>query len=284
MEFMVDKQERLIKFLARNVQGLSYANLQKSLRLGKVKVNGKRVKENILLNEGDKVFIFIVKKNMPQIEIVYKNDNLLIVNKPAGIECALKDKSSNSAYSLEEIFAQEGAIVVHRLDRLTEGLTILARNKQTAECFDRFFKEHRIEKKYLACVNGILKEEGKKVAYLKKNASTGFVKISLTPKPEYKEIITEFKVKSTFDKYSILDITLHTGRTHQIRAYFSFLGNSVVGDTKYSTLKNEINNDYKGYFLTAYQLKFNLPDQFSYLNSLEFNIVPTWLKYTNKGI
>lgn len=280
MNLVVKSNEKLIKFLIHNIQGLSFGNAQKMLRLGKVKVNSKRTKENISLNINDSIEIFLEKKSMPKVEILYKDENILIVNKPQGIECATRDKSSENTLSLEEIFADHNAIVVHRLDRLTEGLVILARNKDIAKKFERYFRLGKIFKSYKAYVYGCVKDSGIKTAYLKKDSNKSKVDISNTEKPDYKQIITEFYVDRQNDDYSLLDIKLHTGRTHQIRGYFSHLGHSVVGDSKYS--KKEYKGDYKGYFLTAYKLEFNIDDELSYLNDVSLEITPSWLKYTEK--
>ena len=82
--------------------------------------------------------------------MLYQDENIIIVNKPAGMECATRDKSSENTYSLEELFADYGAIVVHRLDRLTEGIVILARNKDIARKFEIYFRTRQIDKFYKA--------------------------------------------------------------------------------------------------------------------------------------
>jgi hypothetical protein len=92
------------------------------------------------------------------------------------------------------------------------------------------------------------------------------------------KIITEFYPIKKAEKYTIVDIKLHTGRTHQIRGYFSFLGHPVINDTKYGR-NNEINPNYKGYFLTAYKIKFNLTDDLKYLNDLNIEITPSWIDF-----
>ena len=275
MEYLAKKSEKLIKFMIHNIQGMSFGNAQKLIRLGKVKVNGSRCKENIDLQVGDKIFVFETQKSIPNIPIVYEDDNILIVNKPQGIECATRDKSSENTYSLEEIFATKNAICIHRLDRLTEGLVILARSKQIAQKFETYFRNRKIEKFYQAMVYGQLNREGIVTAYLYKDSKNSLVKISASPKDNYKEIITEYKILKKSSN-TLIDIKLHTGRTHQIRAYFAFLGNPVLNDSKYGNGKN-MSDSYKGYYLTAYKLKFNLDDDMQYLNELDIEIVPSWL-------
>lgn len=277
MEYKAKKEEKLIKFIIHNAQGISFGSAQKLIRLGKIKVNGKRCKDNINLKIGDIVDIYETKKSMPHVNIIYQDDNILIINKPQGIECATRDKSSENTYSLEEIFSEYNAIVVHRLDRLTEGLVILARNKNIAKKFETYFRLRKIEKHYQAMVHGQVKECGIKTAYLYKDEKKSKVLISATPKDNYKEIITEYSIINSSPTETLLDINLHTGRTHQIRGYFAFIGHPVINDTKYGK-RDEIRDNYKGYFLTAYRLKFNLDDELKYLNDLHLEIKPSWLE------
>ena len=278
MDYEVKKEEKLIKFMIHTIQGLSFGNAQKLIRLGKVKVNGKRCKENISIKAGDIVNIYEVKKSMPKVDILYEDDNILIVNKPQGIECATRDKSSENTYSLEEIFTEKNAIVVHRLDRLTEGIVILARSKEIAKKFEEYFRLRKIDKHYQAGIIGNLKDSGIKTAYLYKDAKKSEVVISDTPKDNYKEIITEFYPLKNIDNKTIVDIKLHTGRTHQIRSHLSFLGYPIINDSKYGR-DTESNPNYKGYFLTAYKIKFNLDDELKYLNDLNVEINPSWLNF-----
>ncbi|MBQ7351798.1 MAG: RluA family pseudouridine synthase [Clostridia bacterium] len=279
MKFKATQSSNLIKTIIHNIQGLSFSSAQKAMRLGNIKVNGKRTKQNIQINIGDEIDIYEIKKSKPNIPIVYEDENIIIINKPAGIECATRDKSSENTYSLEEIFEDKNAIVVHRLDRLTEGLVILARNKNIAKLFEEIFRTRQVQKKYLAGVYHIPQSEGVKTAYLLKNSKTALVTISDTPKENYKEIITEFYIQNKLKDYAIIDITLHTGRTHQIRGYFAHIGNPIIGDDKYgrNSKNTPLKTSYKGYHLTAYKLAFNIKHKdLEYLNKLEFEITPSW--------
>lgn len=178
--------EKLIKFLIHNVQGLSFASAQKLLRKGDVKVNGKRVKQNIDIKPMDQVEVYMLKTSIPSVPIVYEDENILIVNKPAGIECATRDKSSSNTYSLEEIFKDKNATIVHRLDRLTEGLVILAKSIDIAREFEKIFRQRQIKKTYITAVTGDFENLGIQKAYLFKNANKALVDISATEKDGYK--------------------------------------------------------------------------------------------------
>ena len=279
MDIKINKPEKLIKALIHNIQGMSFGSAQKMIRLGKIKVNGKKVKDNISLNIGDKVDVDYFQKSIPNVPILYEDNNILIINKPSGIECATRDKSSDNTYSLEEIFAEKNATIVHRLDRQTSGLVILARSKQIAILFEKYFRNRMIDKHYFAGVFGSMHNiNGIKKAYLHKDEKKSIVDISDVPKDGYKEIVTEFNLHRDYEKFSLIDIKLHTGRTHQIRAHLSHLGYPIIGDNKYSKNTNPF-GEYKGYFLTAYKIKFNLVGELEYLNDIDITIEPEWLKY-----
>lgn len=279
MDFIVKKPEALIKAVIHSVQGVSFAAAQKLLRKGDIKVNGKRTKQNIDVVPGDTISVYTpTQKSIPKVDIVYIDDNILVVNKPQGIECATRDKSSENTYSLEEIFEDKSAIVVHRLDRLTEGLVLLARNKETAQKFERIFKGREIQKSYKAYLDGTPKFEGEMRAYLYKDSKKAISLVSNTELDGYKEIITEFKIISSTGNRCLVDINLKTGRTHQIRAHFAHIGTPVANDNKYG--KSLTDSPYKGYYLTAYKLAFNISEPtLKYLNDKIFEIEPTWVKF-----
>ena len=279
MKIIAKNSDKLIKFLIHNVQGLSFGKAQKMLRTGDIKVNNKRTKENINIVAGDEIDIYLKEKSKPQIKIIYEDDNILIVNKPAGMECATRDKSSENTYSLEEIFADKNAIVVHRLDRLTEGLVILAKSKSIAIEMEEIFRTRQIHKSYIAGVKGNCNLDGIYTAYLTKDSKNALVSISDNPSQNSKEIITEFHLKEKINDISIINVTLHTGRTHQIRAHLNYLGYPIVNDSKYGKDKAIINNKYSGYFLTAYKLTFEISGKLKYLNEYQFEINPTWIQY-----
>lgn len=253
--------KKLQSFLTYSFPTLTNSLFYKTLRKKDIKINDLRVNENVTLHTGDNVKVYISDEllfSIPQlkINIIYEDDNILIVDKPAQIEvigdngltCLLK-KQLNLQY-LEPC---------HRLDRNTTGLTLFAKNQKALNILLSKFKNHEIEKHYLAMVYGIPKEKNKTLqAYLFKDKKKSQVYILDVAKKGYVPITTKYTILSTNKEknYAILDVELLTGKTHQIRAHLAYIGYPIIGDGKYG--KNEINKKFglKTQKLCSYKLKF----------------------------
>lgn len=159
----------------------------------------------------------------------------------------------------------------HRLDRNTTGLVLFAKNENALSILLDKFKKHEIEKHYLAKVYGIPKIQSQTLnSYLFKDTKKSLVYISNTPKPGYVKIITSYSIvqRNIKDNYSVLDVTLHTGKTHQIRAHLAYIGYPILGDGKYGN--NQINKQFglNTQQLCSYSLAFNFITDSGILNYL----------------
>ena len=216
---------------------------------------------------------FILKDN-----IVYEDDNLLIVNKPRGL--LLQQDGDNLHESLDKIvgeYLKMVAMPVHRLDKDTSGLCVFAKNKLTADEMGKVFNDHsQIEKHYITLVAGQVEEDGVVDAPLRKSFERK--KMVVVPlKSGAKPAITKYHVLEKYKDYTLLDVQLLTGRTHQIRAHMSYIRHHVVGDIKYGDYK--VNNIFKrefgfeNQFLHANSLKFlSIKGPLNYLNNKEFSV------------
>ena len=274
LEFVVEKEMKLSKAIVDKLPVFSLHNIKQILSNKDVKVNNIRQKEDIVVQKGDKITVYYIEKEQKEwYSLVYSDDNVLIVNKRAGIEIVSEnERDLLSILKLEfgEIFA------VHRLDRNTEGLTIFAKNKTIESEFLNAFKTRKsIDKRYALFVHGRVDiSKIKRTVYLKKVENLSKVWISEVKTSGFEPISTEFSVIQYLGDKTLLEAKLITGKTHQIRAHIAYYGYPIVGDQKYGK------DDFKQMHLTANYLAFNFDkkSKLAYLNKLNFEISPTWLK------
>lgn len=256
-------EKKLYEFLSEKIVGLRISVIKRQAKLGEIRVNGLKTRENVKLSAGDYVDIFLPENSLcePPVEIVYSDENLIIVCKPSEM-----DTENNLVAALRR---SEGDLFpVHRLDRNTQGLVILARDKETESLLVKAIKERKIRKFYRALLYGNFDiKEFTAVAYLVKDEKNSIVKVYRENVKNGKRIETRYKVVEEFYGYSDVEIELVTGRTHQIRAHSSFLGHPVLGDGKYATREIIDKFDYKSQQLKAVRLVFKeLNGKLSYLN------------------
>jgi 23S rRNA pseudouridine955/2504/2580 synthase len=209
--------------------------------------------------------------------VIYEDDNFVIVNKPRGL--LLQQDGDVSHTSLDILVSEylgKTAMPVHRLDKDTSGICVFAKNNKAADEMGKIFNDHsQIEKHYLTLVSGQINEDGVVDAPLRKSFERK--KMVVAPlKSGAKPAITRYHPIKNFKDYTLLDISLLTGRTHQIRAHMSYIRHHVVGDIKYGDYK--INNvfkrefDFENQFLHAYKLKFlDIKGPLNYLKNREFS-------------
>ena len=281
MKYIVDKKEKLTKSIIHNIKGVSFSDAQKYLRLGRVKVDGVRTKKDVQLQPSQEVEVFVMELKKPKVDIIYEDDNILIVFKPNGMEVAAADKVDPKDTTLQEYLVDKSPLVVHRLDRLTEGIVMFAKNMDAKLILDQAFKDRTLDKKYTALVCGsVSKDHDIMTDYLVKDSDSSLVKVYSTEVASSKKIITEYDVLERKDSFTKVLVTLHTGRTHQIRAHFSYIGHPVVNDSKYELKEYKdvvLPSKYRGYYLTATSLTLHFDSGLlQYLDNRTFSVKPSW--------
>lgn len=261
----------LSKILLKEYPAITYSELKTLFRKKDIKINGKRINEDVVLNGGEEIIVYNKEKS---VKILYEDSNVIIVHKPFGVETTKVDKAY-LASSLEEMVK---GFACHRLDMNTEGIVILAKNEFIQKEMFKEFKMGNIHKFYLAYVYGILnKKESTLNNYLIK-LNDG-VKVVENKEKNSVNIITKYKVVKEFENYSLVEIELVTGKTHQIRAHFSYINHFVIGDNKYGN--KDINKEFgfKKQCLCSYKVKFTCESPvLKYLNELDITTTPTFLK------
>ncbi len=270
-EFKVLKKQKVSNAILSNFPNFTFGYVQKLLKQKDVKLNGKRISKDAEANVDDLISIYIAEDKLMKIEIIYEDENLVVVFKKRKIE-TVSETGEIDLISVLEKQLNKKLYAVHRLDRNTEGLVIFAKNESVKKSLDNAFKTRTIDKFYLAVVFGKLEKQSDiMTAYLKKNADKSFVEISDNIKPGFEQIKTSYKVIDEREDLSLVEVELLTGKTHQIRAHFAHIGHFIIGDEKYGD--SVINKKYKSKYqnLCAYKIifHFNNDDNLSYLDGKE---------------
>ncbi len=303
-----DGGQRLDKYLQKSLRGLPTALMYKYIRKKRIKVNGKRAKENQILQAGDLIELYIPEefsKNeadtaeldriRTQPRIVYEDENILICDKRPGVLSHTGDKNETGAKNIPQretlIFILQAYLyrrgeynpkdetsfapaLCNRIDRNTGGIVIAAKNAVALREVNRLIREGNLDKRYLCAVHGRPDPRDAVLeGYLIKNSKTKTVSVAPSHKPGAKRIVTGYRTLSynRERELTLLEIHLETGRTHQIRAHMAWAGHPLLGDGKYGQNKEDRALGFAHQALYAYQVTFTVPDgPLAYLNGKTF--------------
>ncbi len=265
--FIAKGERRLSKLALQNIEELSFSAFCQALRKKDVKVNGVRVTKDITLHEGDSVEIYFNSTDVQKYSVIYKDENLLVVNKKKGF-------TSDSVFESVKI-KEKTAGFIHRLDRNTDGIMVFSLNEQAEEELLNGFKYHTFTKVYLAEVVGKPPKKQEVIsAYLVKDKDAGIVSIFDREVKDSKPIKTGYKLVKEYAETCLLEVMLYTGKTHQIRAHLAHIGCPVVGDGKYGDFSYNQKIKENSQRLTAIKLTLNFKENspLYYLSGKTFEI------------
>ncbi len=266
--------ERLDKWLARQLPGYSRTEIQRWIKEGLVRVNGRASKPGYKLEPGDVVEVDVpapvpyegVKPEPIPLNVLYEDEDVIVIDKPAGMVVHPAPGHASGTLvnallyhfpDLEGIGGVERPGIVHRLDKDTSGLILVAKNSRAHRELQRQFKAREIEKAYLALVEGHLQPKvgrieapiGRDKRHRKRMAVVR----------GGREAITEYTVIAYYGDYTLVEVRPLTGRTHQIRVHFAFIGHPLAGDTVYGRRKQKLKPWLRRHFLHAHRIRFRLP-------------------------
>lgn len=267
-----DANIRIDVYLSKKNTDISRVAVQRLIENEKILVNNKKTKPSYKVQINDEITVeeeqvkeIDIKPQDIPVEIIYEDTEIIVVNKPKGMVVHPANGNPDGTLvnaimaickdSLSGIGGEIRPGIVHRLDKDTSGILIIAKNDKSHINLSEQIKNHEVEKTYIALVKGIVKENEATINMPIGRSNKDRKKMAVTNKG--KEAITHFKVTQRYDKYTLLEVKIETGRTHQIRVHLSQIGYPIVGDTTYSNGKNEW--DIKGQCLHAKSLKFKHP-------------------------
>ena len=264
--------QRLDKFLRKYFKDVPLSAIFKALRKGDIRVNGTKKKENYALELGDDKEVNFIKVNSGSMKITFEDDNILVVEKWPGVLVHPDQKGAEPSltdYVLSYLndkgdYLPEKELTFtpapcNRLDRNTSGTVIFGKNFESLREMNELIREGKVKKYYNALVKGRIKD-GLYTGYISKNENENISRVYDKEMPNTKKVAMEVKTIQSNGAFSFLEIDLITGRSHQIRAHLSHLGNPIIGDIKYGDKKlnsffdNKFGLNYQ--FLYAYKLIF----------------------------
>lgn len=288
-----DAGARVDRFILKTFDRLPKSLMYKEIRKKNIKINKKRCVPEQILNTGDVLELYLkddvlkIKEKhydflraATDLDIIYEDDNIILLNKKVGILCHPDDKDyiDNLVARLKRYLYEKNEwnpetstftpSLANRIDRNTGGIVIGAKNAQALKIINEKIKSREIEKYYLTIVHGTPNKKSEILtAYLKKNEKKNMVTVTDNQVDGSKKIITEYTVLDYYDNTCLLEVKLHTGRTHQIRAHLAHIGHPLYGDGKYGREQGRYRQA-----LYSYKLIFNFSNEneLSYLNDKIF--------------
>lgn len=274
MEVEVLREERIDKYLAEELD-ISRSTVKKMIDEGFVLVNGKEVKASLILSEADELFVkdgFIKEASFEAedipINIVYEDDDLLVINKKSGMVVHPGNGNTsgtlvNALMHYTKNLSNKEAFrpgIVHRIDKDTSGLMLVAKNDKAHDILAEGFKNKTIKREYIALVCGVIGEDtGVIDAPIGRDAKDR-KKMCVTSENS-KKAVTHFKVLKRYEHYTLLRLILDTGRTHQIRVHMKYIGHPVYNDPVYGKAYNDF-----GQFLHSASIDFEQPTTHEHLH------------------
>lgn len=241
--------QRLDKFLSLQLPGLSRTKIKEAIDAGGARVNEVAAKPSLHLKPGDRITLHLNREetheesfpeNLP-LEILFEDESLAVIEKPAGmvvhVGAGVRSGTLVNALcyhfkSLSRTSGRSRPGIVHRLDKLTSGLMVVARTDAAHAALAEQFRSRTVEKKYLALVHGRVQKRSGEIALPLARDRIHRTRMT-TRRGVGREALTRYRVTRQFEKYSLLEVEIKTGRTHQIRAHLSAVGHPVVGDRTY---------------------------------------------------
>ena len=286
---------KLVRFLQKTLPSAGMGQIRKFLRLGRVKVDGKKGGEDTVLGIGQKVDIYVedsffeeiekedpfYSKIRPKLTILYEDEHVMLLDKRVGLVCHPDEgeKVHTLLTYAQAYLYQKGEwnpkkdfapALCNRIDRFTAGIVILAKTQEAARAMDAKLRTHEVEKYYLCAVHGKMKyPDGTLRHFLSKKPEQKKVTVSRKNEPGSKETITHYRAVDEANGLTLVECLLGTGRTHQIRAQFAFIGHPLLGDNQYGNAKeNAKYNRVNGQALCAYRLMFAFEGEAGCLSAL----------------
>jgi len=268
----INKGKRLDSYISDNMDKISRSFAQKLIENQQVTINGKNEKASYKVCVGDKVEVDVpeaqdtrLKAQDIPVEVVYEDKDIIVVNKPKGMVVHPANGNPDGTLvnailamckdSLSGIGGEIRPGIVHRLDKDTSGLLIIAKNDEAHVKMSKQIQDRLVTKKYIALVKGVVKDDEATIDMPIARSKVDRKKMAVDK--DGKQAVTHFKVIKRYKRYTLLEIKIDTGRTHQIRVHMAKIGYPVVGDMVYSNGKNEFGVE--GQMLHAKSLEFSHP-------------------------